>query len=251
MKNNLQSLTSTWFIGGLLLLLLNDFILKDLYGNWFTGKLSDFSGLLIFPLFWTALFPRFKRHIFWFTGVFFIFWKSSLSESFITGWNELGILSISRVVDLTDLIALSVLPLAYYIENRKNIRMLKIQPVIPLIIAAFSFGATSYLTTIEMDKTYTIDIPKDSLIHRINRLDSLTILKGPQNSSNYPDTVKVSFSNRVCSDNVEVQIVIAEDSEKNTTVKMIDAFHSCPEGDDDKTEITKAFEEKVIKKIKF
>lgn len=32
------------------LLALNDHYLKATYGNWFTGKLSDFSGLTFFPL---------------------------------------------------------------------------------------------------------------------------------------------------------------------------------------------------------
>ena len=63
MKNNLKILTSYWFMTGLILLLLNDFIFKEMYGNWLTGKLSDFTGLFIFPLFWTALFPKNKNKI--------------------------------------------------------------------------------------------------------------------------------------------------------------------------------------------
>jgi hypothetical protein len=40
-----------YFIGGLSILILNDWYLKQEYANYLTGKLSDFAGLLIFPLF--------------------------------------------------------------------------------------------------------------------------------------------------------------------------------------------------------
>jgi len=48
------------FIVGLGLLLLNDHVLKATYGNWFTGKLSDVAGLLIFPLFLQFVFATAK-----------------------------------------------------------------------------------------------------------------------------------------------------------------------------------------------
>ncbi len=38
------SILSPWFLISVLLLLINDHLLKDLYGNWVTGKLSDVAG---------------------------------------------------------------------------------------------------------------------------------------------------------------------------------------------------------------
>ena len=71
-----REFTSLGFILGLAILLLNDFYLKTLFGNWFTGKLSDFAGLFIFPMFWSILFPRFKNKIYFVTLIIFIYWLS-------------------------------------------------------------------------------------------------------------------------------------------------------------------------------
>jgi len=144
MSRNLKILTSFWFIAGLTLLLLNDFVFKGLYGNWLTGKLSDFSGLFIFPLFWAALIPKHKNKIFWLTGFLFIFWKLPFSQVLIDSWNNFELLNISRTVDYTDLLALLILPVAYYIDGEKeSIKTIRISPVFPLIISAVSFVATS------------------------------------------------------------------------------------------------------------
>lgn len=35
---------------GVAVVVLNDHVLKDRYGNWFTGKLSDAAGVFVFPL---------------------------------------------------------------------------------------------------------------------------------------------------------------------------------------------------------
>src|SRR6187402_3574682 len=99
MTRDLKLLNSFWFIIGLVILLLNDFVLKGLYGNWLTGKLSDFAGLFIFPLFFAALLPGHKNKIFWLTGLLFIFWKSSLSQVLIDAWNSIGILNLQRTID--------------------------------------------------------------------------------------------------------------------------------------------------------
>lgn len=54
-KRNFSILVSPGFLLCLCLLLLNDFILKSEFHNALTGKLSDFAGLFIFPLFFSAL----------------------------------------------------------------------------------------------------------------------------------------------------------------------------------------------------
>ena len=144
MKQNLKILTSFWFIIGLTILLLNDLVLKELFGNFLTGKLSDFAGLFIFPLFWNAILPKHKNKIFLLTGLLFIYWKSPLSQILIDNWNTLGLLSLKRTIDYTDLIALVILPIAYVLENKKeSLKMIKISPIIPLTISAFAFMATS------------------------------------------------------------------------------------------------------------
>ncbi len=66
------SLLSPWFIGGLLVLILNDAWLKAAFPGVLSGKLSDFAGLLVFPLFWMVFFPRFKFLIYLLTGLLFL-----------------------------------------------------------------------------------------------------------------------------------------------------------------------------------
>ena len=82
-ERNLQLLVSPGFLVALSVLLLNDFVLKLQFNNVFTGKLSDFAGLFILPLFWTALFPRLKFSIYVLTAIVFIFWKSVYSQPVI------------------------------------------------------------------------------------------------------------------------------------------------------------------------
>jgi len=43
----------------LILWIVNDHVLKELYGNIWTGKLSDIAGLVVFPLFLFALYEVF------------------------------------------------------------------------------------------------------------------------------------------------------------------------------------------------
>lgn len=101
------------FIAGLLLLALNDHLWKDLYGNWITGKLSDFAGVLILPIFLAYIFNTRGRGVIVATVLFFAYWKSPLSQGLIDGINAAGLVHYARVVDYTDLIAFAVLPLSW------------------------------------------------------------------------------------------------------------------------------------------
>ncbi|MBK9450291.1 MAG: hypothetical protein IPN95_12935 [Bacteroidetes bacterium] len=132
LKNKSHLINSYWFLTGLFLLLVNDFVLKAHFGNWFTGKLSDFAGLFIFPIFFTALFPRQKKAIFVLTAILFAIWKSSLSQPFIDTWNANAWITIDRVVDPSDLLGLLALPLAFLLESRRDkLKHLRIQPILP------------------------------------------------------------------------------------------------------------------------
>lgn len=141
----LHLLRTPLFLGALLLLLLNDFYLKSAFHNALTGKLSDFAGLFVFVVFWTAFFPRLRTFIFVFTAAFFTFWKLPFSDGFIDSWNALLPLHLSRVTDLTDLFALLVLIPAWPFTMRdaetKTIRFL--HPALPALLSFFAFMATS------------------------------------------------------------------------------------------------------------
>lgn len=175
MKNDLNVLTTPAFIIGLCLLLLNDFLLKDLYGNWLTGKLSDFAGLFIFPLFWSAFFPKLKKAVFFGTAIVFIWWKSPLAATFIQFCNDVAGYPITRVVDYSDLIALFVLPFAYEFQVNKSLTSGIMNPFVVATISFFAFTATSTSErTISFEEdtvapVIAIDIPKDSMIFRLQR----------------------------------------------------------------------------------
>ncbi|NDV58786.1 hypothetical protein, partial [Bacteroides sp. 519] len=119
MKNK-ELILNPYFISGLFMLMLNDFCLKQEFGNFLTGKLSDFAGLLIFPMFMAALSPKLKKTAAFITGIGFILWKLPLMTPIIDWINHVTGFGISRVIDYTDYMALAILPLSHYLINRKE-----------------------------------------------------------------------------------------------------------------------------------
>ena len=139
------------FILGLILLIVNDHFLKDLYGNFITGKISDFAGVLIFPMFLKFIFRLTTKKSIFFTIVFFIYWKSGFSQSLIDTINSIFWIRFDRVIDYTDLVAFIILPLSYYaLENLEKIEIkieldliTKITANLVLTLSVVSFLATS------------------------------------------------------------------------------------------------------------
>ncbi|MGZ3764678.1 MAG: hypothetical protein ACXVB0_08770 [Mucilaginibacter sp.] len=179
-RNN--ALLFNWFfIAGLLLLAINDHYLKQQFANWFTGKISDFAGLLIFPMFLQFLFPRLARISVLLTGVLFVFWKLPASEYLIEMYNKIAIIRITRTVDYSDFIALSVLPFSQYLI--KHIHRFKINPISPaylswvmMIPASLIFMATSPPVSFYMQPGGDIHIGRAYQL-KITREQALTKLK--------------------------------------------------------------------------
>ena len=113
MQKHYNLLTSKLFIIGLLTLIINDHVLKYSYPGFITGKLSDISGLFIFPIFFAAFWFNQRKLIYVLTTIIFIIWKLPLSQGFIDAVNGLGLFRISRVVDYTDLLCLFNLPISF------------------------------------------------------------------------------------------------------------------------------------------
>lgn len=170
-KNSQSLLLSPLFIIGLFLLLLNDFYLKEAVPGILTGKLSDFAGLFIFPLFCSAFFPKRKLTIYVSTALFFIFWKSPFSQFIIDGWNSFGIFSIGRIVDFTDLIALAILPFSFLYSSQnyslffKEFRFKQFARIFVIAISVFAFTATSSLSEryISFPNEYKTSLDKDQI----------------------------------------------------------------------------------------
>ncbi len=182
-----ELIVDPYFIIGLFVLILNDFYLKQRYGNFLTGKLSDFSGLLIFPLFVAVLFPKLKRSISLITGIGFFLWKLPIMDVAIDWINQYSFFAIGRVVDYSDYMALLILPFSHFLINRKrenyiipfNRHILSFSRYGLLAIAFISFCATSMVPrftpempkgTIYIGKSYDIKLSKDSIINAVRNL---------------------------------------------------------------------------------
>lgn len=134
------------FILSLFVLLVNDVSLKYEFPNLLTGKLSDFAGLFAFSIFWLCLFPAYRTHIIIGIALFFFWWKSPFSMSFIESWNQWIPLKLARVVDYTDLAALIVLPYAYKLTGQPYNRPIRHRRALVFLtggISIFAFCFTS------------------------------------------------------------------------------------------------------------
>jgi len=191
-NRQLQLLFHPVFFISLLILLVNDFYLKPELHNWFTGKLSDFSGLLAFTIFFSAFFYTRRLIICLCVATLFIWWKSSLSQPMIEflAYNNIP---IGRTVDYSDLIALPAIVLSLLIKPQKE-RLLLLQPILKVaicIISFFAFTATSYYrkfsirpdlgNTIDYTRTYKTRFTKEEILQKLESfgirysIDSFTV----------------------------------------------------------------------------
>ncbi|QQR86557.1 MAG: hypothetical protein IPJ76_18560 [Flavobacteriales bacterium] len=142
MRPDLPRLADVRFVLAVAVLALNDHLLKHAWPCWFTGKLSDVAGLFAFGWFWVAMVPHRRDSVLIAIAVLFAWWKSPLSQPALDGWNGMGLWTMGRVVDATDLLALPVLLL---------LRCASLPCVVPGravrfltgVFALFVFGATS------------------------------------------------------------------------------------------------------------
>jgi hypothetical protein len=176
-------LTNQVFIISLILLIVNDFLLKPIYPNWLTGKLSDFAGLIVLALLLAWLFPRLRGKATLISAAVFILWKSPLATPVITWSNAVLNLPLHRVIDYTDLIALLVLPFTWvYIERIVGNPDKPAWPAwsrnLLLFTGSFACLATSmspkqradYDGTIEVYKTYSLNVNKTTALNRLKML---------------------------------------------------------------------------------
>ena len=253
-KRQLEILGSPGFLLGLSLLLLNDFFLKPLFANWFTGKLSDFAGLFIFPIFWAALFPRRKKIVFAATAIVFVVWKSAWSQPFIDYWNEFLIWPISRTIDAGDLVALLVLPISYRYFNQP--RQLVRKPValyLTAAVAVFAFTATSYVKRTQFDFGNRYDFPmnRTSLLRKMYQLDR-TIPDYSVSTCSRNDSQRNNFElqlpSTLCGGPIKAEITTYE-SQTQTTVTLQRMETNCAGMEDDKQKVQEVFENEFVAKI--
>lgn len=142
-NNNL--IVNYLFIFGILILFLNDQFFKFEYSNYFTGKLSDICGIIIFPFFLTYLFPKLKHNSIFVAALIFLFWKSEYSQSMINIYNEISPIQTSRIIDYSDLYVLLLLPIPFYLIKKNRImeflKIKRLNPNLVFVISLFIFIA--------------------------------------------------------------------------------------------------------------
>ena len=147
MKRNRFLLLNYVFVVSIILLFINDHFLKLYFHNWFTGKFSDFLGMIIFPLFLAYIFPRLRTFSVFVSFILFIFWKSPFSEGFIDFYNQISPIAVARVVDYTDFIAFVFLVIPFllikYDALLQPLKIRKISPALVLVPSVFVMMATS------------------------------------------------------------------------------------------------------------
>lgn len=245
-ERNLQVLTSRGFLAGLALLLLNDFLLKPLFHNALTGKLSDFAGLFVFPLFWAALVPRLRRHIYLATAALFAVWKSAHSQPLVEAWNGLHLIPLGRTVDATDLVALCVLPASYLygLRARRAVQPRRLATGLLACVSLFAFAATSYRTRFDYDRTYAFEDSKTDLVRKIHHLRHLGRDYQLEHRGSWDD-VGLQIPAKLCFDSVSAKVSIKEEG-GCSVIRLKEMTHDCPEGEGDKQKLLDIFEKDFV-----
>ena len=147
------------FLAALVLLLLNDHLLKDALHNWWTGKLSDFAGVYAWAWCWTvlaqAVWPSRHAHrvacsVHLTTALAFTVYQLPVADGFVDWWSD-RLWGIYRTRDLSDVIALTVLVPCYrmcrgelnWLATAPSVRWRGLASVCALVVAWGSFVATS------------------------------------------------------------------------------------------------------------
>ena len=250
--NRRDILTSPGFVISLSLLLINDLYLKPALSNRFTGKLSDFAGLFAFTLFWIAMSPRFRRGVCLAIVFGFTFWKSSYSQPVIDLWNGLGIVRFSRTVDLTDLIALSVIPPAYSYATRRVSRTITPNwvPTSLALIAVFAFTATSYRTKYEdYGNKYYFAGSKGELFRKIDDLHLLYFDYPLSKDEMESGHLELDIPSKMCFGSIDVFLEVVE-VDKQTIVSIKKLQHHCPQNDGDREKLLAEFEREFIERLR-
>jgi hypothetical protein len=279
MKRQFHLLLSPAFIFGLLLLLANEFIFKTAFHNALTGKLSDVAGLFIFPIFWTAFAPARKRAIYLLTALGFIFWKSVYAQSLIDSWNELRVFDIGRTVDITDLLALAVLPFSYLYSARQQTRFLaspriadrfiaqRIATCGIILISVFAFTATQRQGDhmVSEEKEYEFQISRDELLDRLNKIglgyvnhyrtsdeaaEQLRKIRGTPLTEEERNQFSFKTPTKLCNDTIHASVTLHARGDK-AVLKINYLVYNCDKGSKEhEQEAIRIFEKDVIDKLR-
>jgi hypothetical protein len=230
MKQKAHILTDRVFIAGLIILAINDHYLKSYYPSMITGKLSDFVGLFIFPIFLSVILPIRTTTNYFLAAFIFTVWNSPVVEELIHFGKSIGI-PLQRTVDPTDLLALIVLPISYlYLKKIQKEENRKKQFGIPLLTVSFIVLTSTTLAPnfgADLNKKYKINATKSDLIREIETMN----LELTSDFQNEKDTTYIIRNLIVDGDTVirHANFTIKEiDKYSILTIKQIATYRSHP-----------------------
>ena len=225
-------MTRPLFLAALATLIANDVVLKARFPGVVTGKLSDFAGLFDFVVFWAAFAPRWRWHIGAATAIAFVWWKSPLSQPVVDA------LHLHRTVDVTDLVALVVIPFACVYAQRVRWRPASVL-VAALSVAAFvntSVGESRCCAHDYVLPYAAVEDAADAL--RLHNVYSEYDWKrgGPYRA--------VLLSAKVCDSHPEARFELVADGRGGTIMRVAWISYRCLFSHD--AEVQAAFEREVI-----
>lgn len=189
------------FLFSLIILVLNDHWWKYSFPGWLTGKLSDFAGVLVVTIFLFVLMPGKRVLAACISALAFVWWKSQLSEALIYWINTYAHLTIKRVIDYSDDLALLVVPVAFYVKPLNytlSLSLMKFLKPVLLSSTVIAICATSMPRMndyhypegyVSILKDYKTRLSKGEVLRKLDsmqinyRYDSVEML--PVNSRNY------------------------------------------------------------------
>jgi len=180
------------------------------------------------------------------TGVFFIFWKSQFIQPVIDFWNGLGIFSIGRTLDYSDLISLIALPASYLYrgyQTRITHQVTKtfarnVVAVCVAIVSVFAFTATTLNNgqMIPLEGEYGFNLTVSEIHAALNQNPSIIELKMESEAERFPKMstdphtfyADFVFKHEYCNSNqLQFNFVIREgNSESIVTPRFV--LLSCP-----------------------
>jgi hypothetical protein len=162
LKTSLSCLAHPVTLASLVLLLLNDHVLKTLTPSWLTGKLSDFAGLFFFPFLLATLVAFLFRErlttrqvgalafgitAVWFAGMKLTVWGNVFTEQFAS----FVLQTRAQIVqDPTDVIALGVMLPGWKLWGTRKTQRPPRWAWLVLLVAAFASMATSPIPNLEV-----------------------------------------------------------------------------------------------------
>ncbi|MFL6245198.1 MAG: hypothetical protein ACJ74H_04180 [Thermoanaerobaculia bacterium] len=162
LTHRLQPIATPVYLVSLVALVVNDLCLKTIWPGVITGKLSDVAGLFVFAVFFSCLLRR-PALVSIITGVLFVCWKSPIADPLVMFWNaHVSVWPVSRVRDLSDLVAIAILPLAY--RHSVSFRAVALERRFAGIAIAILSGLAFANTSVAR---YEFEVPSSDAAHQI------------------------------------------------------------------------------------